>query len=534
MIVMLTMTTLAFGQSKDSLVQLPNIILITSDQLIPHLMGTYGHPVVNTPNLDKLATSGIVFNAAYTPNPICAPARACLMTGQYSTHIKVWDNAAPLSSDEPTIGHYLSLRDYESVLSGKMHFVGPDQLHGYDKRLIPNIYPADFVWTKDRFKKIPGSHAQAYEAAAIRIVPEGTDLSPGPSGELAFKRPVFNFGSTMVVNSGFNETSHNSKFDKWAHFKALDYLREKRAAIEQGADTRPFFLTISYNYPHEPFHPPLELYRMYENAPVDLPALPDTLDPCYSAMDKWLNQHHGLETTQVKDPESIQKVRRAYYALVTYVDIVVGEIMKCLAENNFDKNTLIIFTSDHGDMLMEKGMVQKRSFYEWSSRIPLIVKFPDEAHAGMKINTPVSLIDVLPTILDVAQIPDSVRLRMDGKSLLPLIEKGEDASRYVISEMHSEGVYAPCFMVRKGDFKYIYIHGYESQLFNLKDDPGEWKNLIYDKKYAPLVTRLREVIFQHFDPEEIETALQHSIGSRQLIQQWIEKTGTSWDYVPKE
>jgi len=525
--------TTVFG-AEDTTSQKPNILVIMADQLIPMLMGTYGHPEVKTPNLDKLAASGVLFNTAYTPNPICGPARASFMTGRYTTNIEAWDNASPLHSDEPTICHYLNLQNYESVLSGKMHFVGPDQLHGYDKRLIPSIYPSDFEWTKNRLKKEPRSHAKAYMGENIQIIQEGVDLERNKNGELSFKRPEYDFSSATGVASGFNETSNNSKFDKWAHFKAMDYLKEKRQKIDNGSDTSSFFLTISYNYPHEPFYPPAELYEMYKGAPVDLPVLPDSLDKWYSVMDRWLNRHHGLGSYDVRDPESIKKVRRAYYALVTYTDMMVGEILQSLKENNFDDNTVIIFTSDHGDMLLEKGMVQKRSFYEWSVRVPLIIKLPDSAHAGKKINTPVSLIDILPTILDVAGIPETSWLQIDGESVLPLIENGENDDRYVISEMHSEGVYAPCFMVRKGAYKYIYIHGYESQLFNLENDPGEWKNLVNDRKYAPLVAEMRGLIFREFSPEKIETELQHSLGSRLLIREVMEKQNLNWDFVPQE
>jgi len=521
------------GQHNSSESHPPNIILITSDQLIPHLTGMYGNDVVQTPNLDKMAGSGVLFNAAYTPNPICSPARASMMTGRYSTNIEAWDNAAPLNSDEPTICHYLNTKGYETVLSGKMHFVGPDQMHGYDKRLIPNIYPAEFEWTKNRFDKDPRSHAKAYQGASIRIVQEGVDLKHGKSGELEFVRPAYDFESTTAVQSGFNETSHNSKFDKWAHFKAIDYLNAKREAIDNGEDKQPFFLTISYNYPHEPFHPPKELFDMYSEAPVDLPAIPDTINAWYSVMDQWLNRHHGLESNDVTDAESIKKVRRAYYALVTYVDMMVGDIMETVADNGFADNTIVIFTSDHGDMLMEKGMVQKRTFYEWSSRVPMMVQFPGNKYAGKEVNTPVSLIDILPTINEWADIKPNAQLKIDGKSLMPLIENGEDESRYVISEMHSEGVYAPCFMVRKGAFKYVYIHGYEGQLFNLKNDPDEWNNLINDRKYASMIEDFRRIIFHHFDPEDIEEEIQHSLSSRELIQQTIEENSISWDYTPE-
>jgi choline-sulfatase len=500
--------------------------------MIPFLTGPYGDKNAITHNLDRLAEQGVVFNAAYTPNPICAPARACIMTGKYSSNIRVWDNASPLHSDEPTICHYLSREGYESVLSGKMHFIGPDQMHGYDKRLIPSIYPCNFAWTKARFNKQPGTHAEGYRGDGIQIMSEGTDLKKDKSGNFSFMQPVYDFWKEHTVISGFNKISHNSQFDKWAHFKALDYLNEQKAKCDNG-EKQPFFLTVSYNFPHEPFSPPQELFDLYKNTNIELPFLKDSLNEWYSPMDKWLNRHHGLNTIDVTDQESMKKVRRAYYALITYIDIMVGELMKGLEETGFDKNTIVIFTSDHGDMLLEKGMVQKRSFYEWSSRVPLIIKYPDQKFAKKKIAEPVSLIDILPTILDMAGVPDSIRINIDGKSLVPLIDGTDVKKRYVISEMHSEGVYAPCFMVRFGDYKYNYFHGYGSQLFNLVDDPEEWDNLSGSISTMKEENQLRSIIFKHFNPEQIDKQVTESIKKRMIIQPILEEQKINWNYYPE-
>ncbi len=127
----------------------PNILLVMADQLVPFLTGAYGHPVVRTPNLDRLAERGVRFDAAYTPYPLCAPARAALLTGRYASSIGCYDNAAVFPADQPTIAHYLTNHGYDTALTGKMHFVGPDQLHGFEERLTTDIYPADFGWTPD-------------------------------------------------------------------------------------------------------------------------------------------------------------------------------------------------------------------------------------------------------------------------------------------------------------------------------------------------------------------------------------------------
>lgn len=512
--------------SEDT-TQQPNILIIMADQLIPFLMGTYGHSVVNTPHLNQLAQRGVRFDAAYTPNPICAPARACLVTGKYSAHNKVYDNAAPLYCDEPTLGHYLANAGYETALSGKMHFVGPDQWHGFGQRFIPNIYPADFRWTKSRDQKTPASHARSYQGESVEIVPAGVDLTYDQAGNLRFVNPGTEQASELTASaqSGFN-TSHNSKFDKMAHFKALEYLEAKRAA------TSPFMLCVSYNFPHEPFHPPQELWEMYQDAEITLPELPDTLAETYSVMDKWLNRHHGLENYDIQDPESLKRLRRAYYALVTYVDIMVGELLKSLEENGLDDNTIILFTSDHGDMLGEKGMVQKRSFYEWSARIPLLITYPDQRYAGTVVREPVSLVDLLPTVLDMAGVEGGARLPMDGQSLVGLMDGRDQEPRVAFSEMHSEGVYSTCFMVRKGNYKYNYFHEHGAQLFDLEADPGEWNDLAEDPAYRKIAEELKGLIFATFDPDALEQELRASLARRFMIQQAIEKQNVRWDFKP--
>jgi choline-sulfatase len=164
----------------------PNILLIIADQMTPLLTGLYGHPVVKTPHLNSLAKKGVRFDAAYSPCPLCAPARACLLTGRYSSKIGVYDNAAPLACDQPSLCHHLNLIGYDTVLSGKVHFVGPDQHHGFQKRLLPNIYPTDFSWTKSREHKIPRSHARSYVGGAVHAGRSGRNLE---FDELAHKDP---------------------------------------------------------------------------------------------------------------------------------------------------------------------------------------------------------------------------------------------------------------------------------------------------------------------------------------------------------
>jgi choline-sulfatase len=484
-----------------------------ADQLTPLLTGVYGHPVVRTPNLERLAASGIRFDAAYSPCPVCAPARASMLTGKYVSNIGSYDNAAPFSAEEPTVAHYLTLAGYDTVLSGKMHFIGPDQLHGFRARLTTNLYAADFAW-------VPRRGVNPQDRAQVEYT--------GPTGH------AFNYLGEAVRVGKWNQYL---SFDEETHFRALEYLHaqgvERERAVADGRDPKPFFLCVSYTHPHEPFWPPQAYWDLYKNSEIEIPDFPEDLDSTLSTLDRWLNEYHSVDKPRtLRDPDSIRRVRRAYYALVSYIDHKVGEILDSIEENGFTENTVVIFASDHGDMLVEKGMVQKRTFYEMSSRVPLLLSYPELNAASEFFNEPVSLIDILPTLLDFAGVPQEQRLPMDGLSLLPLVMGREENERLAFSEYHSQGSHAPCFMVREGQFKYVYIHGFDSQLFDLETDPGEWQNLCGDTAYDEIEKSLKGKMLEQFDPERIERDVMESIRKRELIKRAMGITHQRWDYLP--
>ena len=489
--------------------QQPNILFIMADQMTPFLTGAYGHPVVQTPHLDRLAAEGIRFDSAYSPCPVCSPARAALMTGKYVSNIGAYDNAALFPADEPTFAHYLSIAGYDTVVSGKMHFVGPDQLHGFDRRLTTDIFPMGFNWIIDREE---GS--------------ESARLSPNPI-------------AIDYATAGVRQWSMQLEFDEETHNKALEYIRSRRMQVGgslqrpvANRDDRPFMLFVSYTHPHEPFHATQDLWDMYEGAEIELPHLPENLADTYSAMDRWLNARHGIDFKGLYDPQNMYNMRRAYYGLVTYVDRKVGELLKALEDCGLHENTVVVFCSDHGEMLCEKGMIQKRSFYDWSSRVPLIVRFPDGRYSGKQVAQHVSLIDLAPTLLDIAGIDQTARLPCDGNSLTGLMDDTDDREWVAYSEMHSEGVYATCFMIREGRHKYVHIGDRETQLFDMEEDPGEWTDLSDDPAYTSLKETMKHRLLNQFDPARIEHDVNDSIRRRKIIKQAMIANGTSWDYAP--
>lgn len=476
---------------------LPNILVIMVDQMVAAFCSAYDYPAVKTPNLDKLVEKGIRFDAAYTPCPLCAPARAGFMTGRHASSINCLDNADQLAADEPTFAHYLTNAGYETVLSGKMHFLGPDQLHGYEKRLTTDVYPAGYRWASylldDQGKR------------KMREVTWDPDAPRQKWGKVA-------------------ATSMNHRYDEAVHFRALEYLRDQALAPD-----RPFALTVSYIFPHSPHHAPQAFWDLYKDTPIDLPQLPEGWEKTHTHMDKWLSVHNHVDPYSIRDKDTMTKYRRAYFALVSYVDQKVGELLEALEEHGFADNTNVVFTADHGDMLGERAMKEKRYLYEYSSRIPLIVTYPDGRLAGQKIDEAVSLIDLAPTFMDWAGVAEEDRCPMDGVSLEKVLA-GKSGREFVYVESHGEGVEAPCFMVRHGTFKYTYIHGYETQLYDVSVDPEEWNNLSGNGEYKDVEERCKAAILETFDPDAIEEGVRSRMRKKKVLKEAMEISGTIWDF----
>ncbi|MBT3265963.1 choline-sulfatase [Candidatus Poribacteria bacterium] len=484
----------------------PNILLIVSDQMTAALTGVYGHPVVQTPHLERLAEDGVRFDSAYTPFPLCSPGRACMMTGRHASEIGAWDNGALLAADQVTFAHYLSNAGYDTVLSGKMHFVGPDQLHGFQRRLTTDIYSCHFDWVKPEWIRIKEM--------------QGRDCEEVMGDRSSYNARGYT-GEAVRVGVWHNALS----YDEETHFRSVEYLRSKARRPEAG----PFMLCASYHHPHEPFLPPQEYWDLYDGAEIDTPEFPTNLDDTYSLLDRNLNAYHGTRRVNLRDEDGLRRLRRAYYALVTYMDRKVGALLDTLDETGLADNTVVVFASDHGDMLCEKEMVQKRTFYEWSCRVPLLARFPDGWKAGTVCDAPVSLLDLLPTFCELAG--EDAALPHDGHSLIAAAEDGAP-DRYVFAQAH-EAVGMPCIMARKGRYKYNYIHGDEDQLLDLDADPGEWNDLSRDPAHANVAAEMRGVILGRFDPDRMARENLDSLYRRRHIRDAMKANGTDWTHHPR-
>lgn len=461
----------------------PNILLIMADQLCPQALPVYGHPLVHAPHITELAQRGTVFDNAYCNFPLCAPSRASLLTGKYANSISVWDNAAELSSSIPTIAHYLRTQGYQTTLCGKMHFVGPDQLHGYNERLVTDIYPSNFAWTPD--------------------------WTEGPRN-----RPT-GINMRAVIDSGPALRTLQLDYDDEVEFFAVQKLFD----LARFSDKHPFFLTVSFTHPHSPFIARQDLWDLYRHEDIDMPRVaPIPLDE-QDEMSRWLHYAHGGDLDEVKE-EHVRNARHAYYGMVSYIDQKVGRILSTMKQLGLDKNTLLVFTADHGEMLGERGGWYKQYFYEQSARVPLIISEPGQS-AARRVESPVSLVDLAPTFMDYAAEGASWKQAtpMDGRNIRPLVNGAiSDDGGYVISEYTGEGGCSPCRMVRHGDYKLIYTHGFPDILYNLRTDPLEMANLASDPAHREALEKLRAKLLENWDPVSIHEKILESQRERRLVQ----------------
>lgn len=363
-----------------------------------------------------------------------------------------------------------------------------------NRRLTTDVFPASVDWVPvpDEHGRFPaGGHARHY-------------AHPDP---------------------GVRARTQFMAFDEETRDRAAQYLRDRML----DDDPAPFCLTVSFHHPHDPFHVRQEYWDRFEGVDIPLGRVGD--DAPRSVMDEWANEAHETSAHPLTEPGSLTRLRRAYYAALSYVDDMIAELIAALRESGDDDDTLVLFTSDHGDMLAERGMVQKRCFYEWSARVPLLLRLPGGKHAGESVVTPVSLTDVLPTVLDVIGVPEDARAPMQGESLLPLLD-AERPDRPVFSEYHLEKVHAPCFMVRRGPYKYVLVHGHDEQLFDLERDPDELDDLSDSASHAEVRDELRSLLLDRFDPDALAAAGERSIRNRLVVRDANAANGTRWDYAP--
>ena len=471
----------------------PNILIFMVDQLNGTLFPDGPADWLHAPNLKRLAERSVKFTNAYTASPLCAPARASFMSGQLPSLTRVYDNAAEFSAEIPTYAHHLRRAGYHTCLSGKMHFVGPDQLHGFEERLTTDIYPADFGWTPDYRK--PGERIDWW---------------------------YHNMGS--VTGAGVAEITNQLEYDDDVAFQATQKVYE----YARGKDARPWCLTVSFTHPHDPYVARKKYWDLYEDCAHLLPEVADlgydNQDP-HSQRIFDANDWRSFDLTD----DNIQRSRRAYFANISYLDDKIGEVLEALESTR--QEAVIVFVSDHGDMLGERGLWFKMSFYEGSARVPLMMCAPDIA--PRTVTEPMSTIDLCPTLCDLAGVSmEEVAPWTEGTSLLPFA-RGTVRTAPVAMEYAAEASYAPMVALRYGPWKYTRCTLDPEQLFNLDDDPHELRNLADVPAHQGTLTSLRHKSETRWDLARFDAEVRASQARRWVVYEALREGGYyPWDYQP--
>jgi choline-sulfatase len=471
----------------------PNILIFMVDQLAGPFFPDGPADWLHAPNLKALSARSVRFANAYTASPLCAPARAAFMSGQLPSRTGVYDNAAEFRSDIPTFAHHLRRAGYRTALSGKMHFVGPDQMHGFEERLTTDIYPADFGWTPDYRR--PGERIDWW---------------------------YHNMGS--VTGAGVAEITNQLEYDDEVAFhatqKVYDYAR--------AADTRPWMMTVSFTHPHDPYVARRKYWDLYEDCAHLMPQVPtlpfEDQDP-HSRRILNASDWHSYTLTE----DMVARSRRAYFANISYVDDKIGQVLAALEATR--QEAVIVFVSDHGDMLGERGLWFKMTFFEGSARVPLMICAPGLT-PGV-IGHPVSTLDVMPTLCDLAGVAlDDIRPWTDGTSLLPLAT-GQEGRRAVPMEYAAEASETPMVGLRKGRWKLILCPLDPDLLFDLEADPQELHNLAPLAEHAATLAELKDEARALWDLDRFDADVRASQARRLIVYQALRNGAYyPWDFQP--
>ncbi|MEP5151967.1 choline-sulfatase [Planktotalea sp.] len=471
----------------------PNILIFMVDQLNGTLFPDGPADWLHAPNLKKLAARSTRFKNAYTASPLCAPGRAGYMSGQLPSMTGVYDNAAEFPSSIPTYAHHLRRAGYQTCLSGKMHFVGPDQLHGFEERLTTDIYPPDFGWTPDYRK--PGERIDWW---------------------------YHNMGS--VTGAGVAEITNQMEYDDEVAYHATRKIYD----LSRGKDDRPWCVTVSFTHPHDPYVARRKYWDLYADCEHLMPEVGPIPYEDQDAHSQRILDANDRDNFNISD-EDIRRSRRAYFANISYLDDKVGEVLEALETTR--QEAIILFVSDHGDMLGERGLWFKMSFFEGASRVPLMISAPD-METGL-IETPVSNIDVCPTLCDLAGVSmEEVMPWTEGMSLVPM-GQGVERTAPVAMEYAAEASFAPLVCLRYGKWKYTRCLLDPDQLFDLDADPHELTNLAQAPAHQGTLQTLRAKSEKRWDLERFDEEVRRSQARRWVVYEAL-RNGEyfPWDHQP--
>lgn len=486
----------------------PNLLFIQSDQHSAAVLGCAGDPLVQTPNLDRLAASGVMMDSAYCASPICVPSRSSLLTGRHPFENQVWTNSHILDSAIPTMAHAMGAAGYRPVQIGRMHFNGPDQLHGYVERLVGDHGPNH-----------PGGRAADHGQLHGTAGPHRVSLQLSGRGQSAYQ-----------------------VHDEYVTAATVDYLDRFAIRARSGQSESAFCISVGLMLPHQPFVARREDFDLYAGS-MTMPRNPaPSLDRVHPYL-RWWREHAGI--TDVPE-EEILRARTAYWALVTRLDRMMGEILEALDRSGLTENTLIVYTTDHGEQVGERGLWWKQTFYDDSARVPVLLSWPGRIPAGSRCERVVTHMDLNATLLDALGAPALPGSR--GRSFLPLITGSQGASwdDVALSEYctepgdpsHAEGEWTTQQrMIRRDEWKLIYYRGMPAQLFNLREDPEEAVDRSGDPGCQQVVRELEAAVLAEWDPGWVDARVRALTRTGEVLKAWAQNVQPEdkfrWDLKPE-
>jgi choline-sulfatase len=456
-----------------------NLVIIMSDEHNPKVMAHAGHPIVQTPNLDRMASGGTRFTSAYTTSPVCIPARAGFACGKYIHQIGYWDNADAYDGSVPSWHHALRDRGHEVVSIGKLHFKLPDEDHGFTEEQIP-----------------------------MHIVEGKGDLM----GLIRSELPRRGGAKKMAAMAGPGESTYTI-YDRDICSRAQVWLRER--ALQQ--HDKPWVLFVSFVAPHFPLTAPPEHFYKYWNQDLPMPKLYDqALRVSHPYLEDYRNSF--CYDDYFESPQDVKRALAGYYGLVSFLDEQIGKVLNVLDDTGLMGSTRVMYTSDHGDNLGTRGLWGKSTMYDETAAVPLIM-YGAGIPAGKTVDTPASHVDCFTTILEATGEAEAVaQYDPSGVSLFDLAG-GDQPNRIVLSEYHGMGSTVGAFAIRDGGFKYVYYAhpDYPSQLFDLSRDPEELVDLSTDPRYAALLKQCHDRLLALCDPDAVDA--QAKMRQEQLLEE---------------
>jgi choline-sulfatase len=443
-----------------------NLLFILSDEHQRDIAGCYGSRIAKTPNLDRLAARGVRFTSAYTPCPICVPARGALATGRWVFQCQHWDNAAPYHGEIPSWHHRLRYAGHRVVSIGKLHFRATADDNGFSEEILP-----------------------------LHVLDGVGDLI----GMLREPPPVRGSMPTLAASAGPG-TSHYNDYDREIAAAACRWIADAAAR----SPDKPWALFVSFVRPHFPLTPPPEFFALYPPERMPMPRLYDAAGRPHHPAVKALRAIMTYDD-HFADAAAVRRAISAYYGLVSFLDDNIGKVLNALDQAGLTSKTRIIYTTDHGDNVGNRGLWGKSVMYEESAAIPLLMAGPDVPQ-DTTVDTPVSLIDCYRTAMDAVGCMAPAEDEASPSCSLFQIARGDRPARTILSEYHAAGSITGSFMIRHERWKYVHHVGFRPELFDLAADPGETRDLAEQPEMAPVLGQCDAVLRRICDPEAVNVA----------------------------